>query len=161
MKPLLIFAATVMAIALIGLSFQPQESATTLASCPGCKVIPKPSTPDHSLLLLALALAVSLMGAHSLHHYSGHKNTRVLLTILLATSFIALTAIFGLRLVSPSSAATVIAQQGTSVLAALGILALFHLAAFELGKFYEPQKQYRETDAEDEWEQWQQNEKAH
>lgn len=147
----LIFLATVMTIGLIALSFQTPTEVTGLAPCPGCKVIPKPSTPDHSLLLLALALLVSLMGAHSLRHYSEHKHTKLAVAGVFLATFGALAIVFSLRLTSPNTAATIIAQQGASIFAAVGILALFTLAAFELGRFYETKKEYPSTLAEDEW----------
>ncbi|MBI4146427.1 hypothetical protein HY489_03760 [Candidatus Woesearchaeota archaeon] len=151
-KKVAIAATFIMAILLVSLSFKTPEQATGLANCPGCKVISEPPEPNHSLFLLALALVVAIVGAHTISHCCTHSLTKKILTGIFALSFIVLTGIFGLSMASPNSATTVIARQSASIFAAIGILGLFHLAAFEMGRFYEARKTYPKEEAEDEWE---------
>jgi len=108
------------------------SSPTGLAPCPGCKQVTQPQLPDHSMLLVALVLAIAIFGSHSLSHCCKDSRSKKALIVLFFGGFIALSAIFGVSFVAPTAAIAVTAKKSASIFAALGVVVLIMIFVKEM-----------------------------
>ncbi|PIN74804.1 hypothetical protein COV18_06325 [Candidatus Woesearchaeota archaeon CG10_big_fil_rev_8_21_14_0_10_37_12] len=104
---------------------------TGLAVCPGCKN-QQTNSPDHTLFLAALLLAITIIGAHVLHHKSPNIGTKKAFAILFISSFVVLGILFSFNMAAPTGAATTLVKQSASILSALSLIVLFVVAAIEI-----------------------------
>lgn len=108
------------------------SSPAGLVFCPNCKTAKEPVTPDHSLLLPVILLLLAVVGSHVAGHVCKKGSAkRVALWIFLG-SFVVLGGVFGLSVVAPTAAFAVTAKMTASVLAALGVVGLLGVVAFEV-----------------------------
>jgi len=89
-------------------------------------------TPDHSLLLVVLLLAVSVFGAHLCSHWCKSSIAKKALIGVFLGGFLILGGMFGVTVAAPTAAFAVTAKKAASVFAALAILILFIMMALEL-----------------------------
>jgi len=103
-----------------------------LATCPNCKKISAPSTPNHTTLLMILLLVISIIGAHSLSHVCKNPQTKRILIVIFLAAFIALGGVFGVSVAAPTAAIAVATKKAASVLAAFGVIVLFVIFGIEM-----------------------------
>ncbi|VVB81703.1 Uncharacterised protein [uncultured archaeon] len=112
-------------------------------------------TPNHALFLLALLLLISVIGSHALGHYCRNLVTKRIVLMVFLGAFIALGSVFGVTLLTPTSAFSIVTKQVVSVFAAFVLVVLVVLTAFEILVHRQPgPKQDVWKDLEDAEEKW-------
>lgn len=111
------------------------------------------SEPNHSFILPGILLLIVVIGSHSLSHCCRHEILKKYLTISLAVSLILLVGVFGLSVFSPTGRVAMATQRLSSILAAVGILFVFIVGAFELLISQKNDKDAHkwDEDAEEKW----------
>jgi len=114
------------------------------ASCPGCKKVALAGVPNHNILAITVMILLLIVSSHIMRHVC--KNNvckRGSLGVFVSGAGVLL-ALFSVSFVSPEGAFGAFVQYTTSVLAAVGVIALFALGAVELvsrgGEWHEKQK---------------------
>ncbi len=124
------------------------NSSLGMALCPDCKLVQQNQDPDHSLLVIAVLLAAAVIGSHTVRHFCQHKKAKFALLAIFTLSFAILIGMFGVTVTAPTSAFAVVAKRTASVMAALGVLAVFFIIAVEFGLKQQVIRPYED----DEWE---------
>lgn len=114
-----------------GYHYSTPQNAIGLALCPNCKRVSQNQEPDHSLLVIVLLLAISILGSHVLHHCCHDRKVKLSLIAVFTISFVVLLAMFGITITAPTSAVALTFRRSASVLAAFGVLAIFTIIAIE------------------------------
>lgn len=114
------------------------------ASCPGCKKVALSGLPNHNILAITVMILLLIVSAHVMR--SVCKNNvckRGSLSVFMSGAGVLL-ALFSVSFVSPEGAFGAFVQYTTSILAAVGVIALFAFGAVELvsrgGEWHEKQK---------------------
>jgi hypothetical protein len=103
-----------------------------MAQCPGCQKVALAGVPNHQILAIVVMILLLVVSAHIMKHVC--KNNvckRGSLGVFIGGSGILL-ALFGVTLVAPDGVFGAFVQYATSVLAAVGIIALFSFGAVEM-----------------------------
>lgn len=128
-----------------------------MALCPNCRKVSQKATPDHGVFMIVILLFISVIASQALTNTCSTSGRRKMVTGILVVSFLVLTTVFGVSVAAPTSELATTAKQGASVIAALGVLALFSVGIMEIRKRdppFDPQSKIWNAleEAEDEWE---------
>ncbi len=113
------------------------------------KKVQQSKTPDHSILLIVLSLAIAVVGAHSLGHICRRPLTKRIVILVFLGGFVLLGGMFGMAVTSPTSAFAYAAEKTASVLSALGLVALFSILGAE---FIFSHRHSENLEVEEKWE---------
>ncbi|RMD57649.1 hypothetical protein D6825_03450 [Candidatus Woesearchaeota archaeon] len=113
-------------------STQLTKNPTGLSICKDCKRIFQKKTPDHSLFLLTLLLAIIILSSHTLNHYFKAQKARKALIALFISSFVILSLTFTATIALPHSSISLLIRRSASVISAVSILALFTIIGVEV-----------------------------
>lgn len=103
-----------------------------MAQCPGCQKVALAGVPNHHILAVVVMILLLVVSAHIMRHVC--KNNvckRGSLGVFIGGAGVLL-ALFGVTLVAPDGSFGAFVQYATSVLAAVGIIALFSFGAVEM-----------------------------
>lgn len=103
-----------------------------MAQCPGCQKVALAGVPNHQILAVVVMILLLVVSAHIMKHVC--KNNickRGSLGVFISGAGVLL-ALFGVTVVAPNGSAGEFIQYATSVLAAVGIIALFSFGAVEM-----------------------------
>ena len=128
-----------------------------MALCPNCRKVSQKGTPDHGVFMIVILLFISVVASQALTNSCTTQGRRRTVTGILVVSFLVLTTVFGVSVAAPTSELATTAKQGASIVAALGVLALFSIGIIEIRKRdppFDPQSKIWNAleEAEDEWE---------
>jgi hypothetical protein len=100
--------------------------------CPNCRQVAEQSEPNHAYILPAILLLIAIVSAHTLSHLSAKITIKKCLTFATIAAVLLLAVVFGLSFASPTGASTMAVQRLSSIIAALGVIGIFLIGAYEI-----------------------------